>query len=435
MAKIQRLIGDLGRDFPGPSLLRWASICFSLCVVFLPVSVAASQTLLALAGLLYAVDLLRRPRVPCFPPVKVPLALFCFFTVLSIRWAEDPAVGWVVVRKLVLLLIILFTVNLIPSYRHLVRLYQALFVGSAVAGLVAAGQFVMQYRAACAEHPAQLYSYLTITRIHGFMGHWMNFGGQQMLIFSSLAAYALLSARRSVASDETGNRRIAAWWWLILGIIALSIILNFTRGVWLGCGAAVFYLVARWRSRLLWVLPVAALAGYLASPLLVRERVQSLFHPSRDASISIRLEMWHAGLEMIRRHPLVGVGPDNINEVYTLYLPPRSSPIVGWHEHLHDDFLQLAAERGLPCLVAWLWFMGALGWHFLAIRKRLNSAGYSSWMADAAFAGWLAFLIEGFFEFNFGTTPVLTVFLFVISVPFAAERLIAGREDATLKAA
>ena len=56
-------------------------------------------------------------------------------------------------------------------------------------------------------------------------------------------------------------------------------------------------------------------------------------------------------------------------------------------------------------------------------------------MADAAFAGWLAFLIEGFFEFNFGTTPVLTVFLFVISVPFAAERLIAGREDATLKAA
>ena len=343
--------------------------------------------------------------------------------------------GWVVVRKLVLLLIILFTVNLIPSYRHLVRLYQALFVGSAVAGLVAAGQFVMQYRAARAEHPTQLYAYLTITRIHGFMGHWMNFGGQQMLIFSSLAAYALLSARRSVASDETGNRRIAACRWLILGIIALSIILNFTRGVWLGCGAAVFYLVARWRSRLLWVLPVAALAGYLASPLLVRERVQSLFHPSGDPSISIRLEMWHAALEMIRRHPLVGVGPDNINEVYTLYLPPRSSPIVGWHEHLHDDFLQLAAERGLPCLVAWLWFMGALGWHFLAIRKRLNSAGYSSWMADAAFAGWLAFLIEGFFEFNFGTTPVLTVFLFVISAPFAAERLIAGREDATLKAA
>ena len=78
-----------------------------------------------------------------------------------------------------------------------------------------------------------------------------------------------------------------AWWWLILGIIALSIVVNFTRGVWLGCGAALLYLVARWRPRLLWALPLVALAGYFASPVLVRERVQSLFHPSSDASISI----------------------------------------------------------------------------------------------------------------------------------------------------
>jgi O-antigen ligase len=435
VAKIQWLTGDLGGDFPGPPLIRWASVFFSLCVVSLPVSVAASQTFLSLAGACYALDLLQRPRLPHFPPVKLPLALFCFFTVLSIAWAENPAVGWIVVRKLVLFLIILFTVNLIPSYRHLVRLYQAMFVGSAIAGLVAAGQFVVQYRTVRAEHPAQLYSYLTITRIHGFMGHWMNFGGQQMLIFSALAAYVLFSARSAAAGRQSGNRWRAAGWWLILGIIALSIVLNFTRGVWLGCSVAALYLVARWRPRMLWALPVAALGAYLASPSLVRERVQSLFHPSRDASISIRLEMWHAGLEMIWRHPLVGVGPDNINEVYTLYLPPRASPEVGWHEHLHDNFLQLAAERGLPCLAAWLWFMGALGWHFLGIRKRLKRAGSSTWVADAGFAGWLAFLIEGFFEFNFGTTPVLTVFLFVISAPFAAERLVTGAEDATLKAA
>jgi O-antigen ligase len=435
VSKIQRLIGDLGGDFPGPRLLHWAAIFFSLCVVSLPVSVAASQTFLSLAGFCYAIDLLRRPRVPNFPPVKLPLALFCFFTVLSIGWAENPAVGWVVVRKLVLFLIIFLTVNLIPTYRHLVVLYQALFVGSAVAGLVAAAQFVVQYRAARAEHPTQLYSYLTITRIHGFMGHWMNFGGQQMLIFTSLAAYILLNARTDIGGDQTGNRRVATWWWLVLAIVALSIILNFTRGVWIGCGAAVLYLVARRRPRVLWALPVAALVAYFFSPALVRQRVQSLFHPSRDASISIRLEMWHAGLEMIRRHPLVGVGPDNINEVYTLYLPPRTSPEVGWHEHLHDNFLQLAAERGLPCLAAWLWLMGALGWHFLAIRKRLKGGGRSTWLADASFAGWLAFLIEGFFEFNFGATPVLSVFLFVISAPFAAERLITSREDATLKAA
>jgi hypothetical protein len=43
-------------------------------------------------------------------------------------------------------------------------------------------------------------------------------------------------------------------------------------------------------------------------------------------------------------------------------------------------------------------------------------------MAEAAFAGWLAFLVEGCFEFNFGTSPVLMLFLFAASTPFVAER-------------
>jgi O-antigen ligase len=92
--------------------------------------------------------------------------------------------------------------------------------------------------------------------------------------------------------------------------------------------------------------------------------------------------------------------------------------MVGYHDHLHDNFLQLAAERGLPCLIAWMWFMLALGWNILRIRRRLSS---SRWVADAAFAAWLAFFSEGFFEFNFGTSPVLMVFLFVMSTPFVAE--------------
>jgi O-antigen ligase len=90
---------------------------------------------------------------------------------------------------------------------------------------------------------------------------------------------------------------------------------------------------------------------------------------------------------------------------------------------LHNDYIQFAAERGLPCLAAWLWLMGALGWAVLRLERRLAAL---RWIAHGAFAAWLALLIEGFFEFNFGSTPVLMVFLFVISVPFAAERVERG---------
>jgi hypothetical protein len=64
--------------------------------------------------------------------------------------------------------------------------------------------------------------------------------------------------------------------------------------------------------------------------------------------------------------------------------------------------------------------MLALGWHILRIRRRLSGG---RWIADAAFAAWLAFVTEGFFEFNFGASPVLMVFLFVMSTPFVTENL------------
>src|SRR2546422_2959939 len=51
---------------------------------------------------------------------------------------------------------------------------------------------------------------------------------------------------------------------------SLSIALNFTRGVWLGCFVATLYLVGRSKPRWLWGLPVLLVAGYLAAPSLVQ---------------------------------------------------------------------------------------------------------------------------------------------------------------------
>jgi O-antigen ligase len=187
---------------------------------------------------------------------------------------------------------------------------------------------------------------------------------------------------------------------------------------------ATLYVLARWKPYTLWAVPVLLVVVLLAGPSLIRQRVRLAFHPKEDPALSIRLEMWQTGLRMVREHPWVGVGPDNIPWVYTKYLPPGTTPQYGYHDHLHDNLLQMAAERGLPCLIAWLWFMLALGWHILRTRRRLSGG---RWVADAAFAAWLAFVAEGFFEFNFGTTPVLMVFLFLMSTPFVAENL-AGHE-------
>lgn len=414
MTSIRDLRGPARTELPETALARWASIFFSLSVLTFLISLTAAQAFLGASGVLYVLHVLRaRPPIQ-FPPIKLPLVLFCLLTVVSIPGAENPAAGWLAVRKLVLLLILLLAVNLVTSARNLEFLYQALFVEAALAGVVAAAQFALQYRAVRAQHPERIYFYMTVERIHGFMGHWMNFGGQQMLVFSALLAYLFLAPK---------PKKI---WWLALAIIAGSIVLNFTRGVWLGCLVATLYVVGRWKPRGLWALPVLLLAGYLAAPSLVGRRLEVLRHPSSDASLAIRFEMWHVAWRMIRAHPWVGVGPNNVEEVYLLYLPRGESAIVGYHEHLHNNFLQFAAERGLPCLTAWLWLMGALAWQFWRIRRRPagpNRETSPTWVEDAALAAWLAMVVEGCFEFNFGASPVLMVFLFVVAMPFAIDRI------------
>jgi hypothetical protein len=475
MTSLHGFIESWWTEFPHATAARWAALFFSLHVLTLLISISVTQVFLAAATVAYLTHLLvSRPTIS-FPPLKLPLLLFSLTTLNSILWAGNLAGGWGALRKLVLFVILLLSVNLIASARRLGALYRGLFLVAALAGLVGIAQFVIQYRSVRHLHHERVYYYMTLSRIHGFMGHWMNFGGQQMLVFTALLAFLLLpygvipSAARNLALLRGGSRRkdeskipgevypertteilrcaqddserarndtvqhgrAKELYGLVMAGVATSLVLTFTRGVWLGCIVATLYIVARWKPRTLWVIPVLLFVAYLAAPSMIRRRVSLAFHPSDDPAVAIRLEMWDVGLRMVREHPWVGVGSGNIPRVYTQYLPPGTTPIFGYHGHLHDNLLQLAAERGLPCLVAWLWFMLALGWNILRIRGRLSS---ERWVADAAFAAWLAFLAEGFFEYNFGTSPVLMVFLFLMSTPFVAEHLERRRQESNATA-
>ncbi len=446
---ISRNVSAARAELPRDPWACWASVLFSVFVLTLLVSIAANQLFLALASVCYFVYLLRGKPSIAFPPIKLPLALFCIWTVVSVFWATTPAAGGFEIRKLTLFLIFLLTINLTVSARHLVFLLRVLFLESAVAGVVAVVQFIEQYRRVRIEHPQRIYQLMTVQRIHGFVGHWMNFGGQQMLVFGVLLALLLLASARGPgvaaapapspsalgadlpeghAAGAAGVRRLPrsrgtgaiAFGWVAMLFLAVSILLNFTRGVWLGCFAGAVYLVGRWRARWLLILPVLVALTLIAGPNLLRRREESVLFHAHDRSIAERLEMWGVGLRMIEQHPFVGVGPGNIPGVYDLYLPAGRLPLIGYHDHLHNDYIQFAAERGIPCLAVWLWLMGALGYSVLRLSRRLASL---RWIAHGAFAAWLALLVEGCFEFNFGSTPVLMVFLFVITTPFVAGRI------------
>jgi len=126
--------------------------------------------------------------------------------------------------------------------------------------------------------------------------------------------------------------------------------------------------------------------------------------------------MVHEGERMIAAHPIVGVGPNMVERLYAEYRGPDAVNQI--NPHLHNNPLQIAAERGLPALAVWLWFIVAL---VRDLWQRFSN-GLQRFFSAAALATVVALLTAGLFEYNFGDSEVLMLFLTIITLPAAAAR-------------
>src|SRR4029079_5004466 len=81
--------------------------------------------------------------------------------------------------------------------------------------------------------------------------------------------------------------------------------------------------------------------------------------------------------------------------------------------HLHNNPLQIAAERGLPALAIWLLFIVAV----CRDLQRRFASGSQRFLAAAALASVIALLTAGLFEYHIGDSELLTVFPIVLRRP------------------
>ena len=174
--------------------------------------------------------------------------------------------------------------------------------------------------------------------------------------------------------------------------------------------------------RALWAL--AAVVGIILvlRPAPVMDRLTLT-----DASSKDRYYMWQAGIDMIREKPVFGQGPGMILTVYPDYRWPGAPNAMA--PHLHDNALQIAAERGLPCLAWWLWWVAAAMGDAYRERRR---GGLRAWVAAVAFAFLAAFMAAGLFEYNFGDSEIFMFALLLSALPYALRR---QRDDAPAAAA
>jgi len=354
----------------------------------LQLSIAASQILLTVAVFCWAAVLVvdhERVRAPRF---FWPLIVYAALTLVSAAFSVEPRVSLIDCKQLVLFLIVPITYRFVTGARTSTMLTVVLSVGAASAAL---GIF---------QYGLLHYDYLD-QRPRGLLGHYMTYSGLLMMVIGIAVARLLFGHKDRL------------WPALVMPALVITLALTLSRGAWIGACVAAALLFTLKDFRLFAVLPIVLAIGFIAAPTVVTQRFASLFDP-KDATRLDRVAMLREGAHMVAAHPLVGVGPNMVQVLYEQYRDPGAVQKV--NPHLHNVPVQIAAERGIPALIAWLAFL-VIVTRDLWRRFRAGDNRVVSAAALAALGGMLA---AGLFEYNFGDSEFLMLFLILITLPFAA---------------
>lgn len=233
-----------------------------------------------------------------------------------------------------------------------------------------------------------------------------------------------------------------------MAMIGVFLVYTGTRGAWLSCAAelVVFVLLAwrqtwrhvdwsrhrygavlvfsllflvlinmgpqgfQWQMNSLWN-RVSTVAGELADRNVERE--------NKTTSVGVRLAIWRNTVEMIKDHPLLGVGLANHKIVYPLYhrrvLRDRQFTEKAQLTHVHNDYLQFVAETGLAGLL----FLGWLGGAVLLMIFRATAAGVEAggrWRGGAMGMALAGLAVNALFSFpmQIAVPPFFLIILLAI---------------------
>ena len=352
----------------------------------------AQSVLFSLAAVVWLIVAIRDRGRPDTPAFFLPLVVYAALTLVSAAASPEPARSFYDSRQLLMFL-------MVPIVARFARGPRATTTMDVIIAMGAAGALfgIIQFA---------IFGYNNLdNRPVGALSHYMTYSGVLMLVTCAAVARLLF------------NPTQFAWPMVAVPALIAALAVTFTRNAWIGTVLAVTVLLAIRNWKLMVIVPIAAGIAALVAPGAVQKRAESILNPADPANRD-RIVMWKIGRDMVRDHPVFGVGPEMIEQAYPVYRATYPEAVNPTNPHLHNVPIQIAAERGIPALMAWLWFL------VVAIRDlwRQLRARVAPAVAASGLAAIVAMLAAGFFEYNFGDSEFLMLFLGLITLPYAATR-------------
>jgi O-antigen ligase len=340
-----------------PVLINAQYYTLILLFLLIPWSLAGMQIALALFSVMTIGVLFFRRKKPHlnFLFFKL-LAVYLAARLISALFAPEPFSSFKAILDtewVIFTIPLLFSIDFSEKKQRIAL--QTLIFSAALVGIYGCIQFFygLEY-----FRGQQLTPMGGFYRASGGYNHYLTLAGNQLMLLGIGVAFFLLEGKWN---------RLKTLYFIAAMIIFLSVIATFGRSAWLALMVLMGLTVLLTKTRLFgYVFGVMLLAAVVAS--LISPEVQARFISIFDISQNQdRFNLWHTALNMIKNNPIWGVGQGNFTRVFPLYEVP------GFYDskvHAHNDYLNAAANSGMPSALAWLALW--ISWFYVSLKTYLR---------------------------------------------------------------
>ncbi|NTU98572.1 tetratricopeptide repeat protein [Candidatus Falkowbacteria bacterium] len=252
--------------------------------------------------------------------------------------------------------------------------------------------------------------------------------GQPVFLGNFLVLTLLPAIYKAIKSEKFYQRTGFA---LIAVVQFWALVTTYSRGAWLGAGFAVLLLLSYnvvgkknyfpVKKLLITVLIIFSFFSLVVAknpdffkykegrgPLFL-QRILSSFDFS-GGSTSLRLSYWKGALELIKKNPLIGTGPETQHILFLDFFSPswaEKEDVNSLSDRAHNEFLDITLNAGVLGICSYLLFLLMVILIIAKTWSRKHVEEKKDWLIPVLCAALLGYWVEVFFSFSIIETNAL----------------------------
>jgi len=284
---------------------------------------------------------------------------FLLTIIISIIFSVDRNYSWIHFVGIIKVFFIYFAIiNLITSKEHFTHLVWIVILIFGIPSILA----IIEYY----QHGT------TYKGIGDPVWHDNNYFAHLLTMTIPLTFYSIFNSKSFIKN-------------LILIILCvcmiITITLTFSRSGFMGLTAVLTIILLKLKKKFyllsIGIVFVIGLLSFL--PSNYKDRVYSIITYQQDKSSIERVYAWEAGLNMVKQHPLTGVGLGNFESLSKAYNPSLQS-----FRTAHNFLIHVAGECGIIGLLLFLALIITSGRDLMYLKRKFKNIPEGSWFIHFA---------------------------------------------------